>query len=275
KSLSLDFEWCNGLSIKHNSAYFGAKDSIGLALHRYDLEGNSLARSTHYGRPMAWSNNVHLMVYEFDTLFLMDQDLQKINHHLLKDYSPYGGSVLGNHFWDFIPLNGWGVVLGGYTGSAVSSLHGPFLMRLDHHGEEVFGYNYSVPDMPISSIMVVEEVHDGYVIVIENLYTYDESWLIRLDKNGLLSTQEPPANKPALRVFPNPSTDAIQVQFPYVGDWRLVLVHSLGQELQTQTLLNTAIYLLDTSTFAAGTYILLARDQKGGLFSQKIQINRD
>ena len=260
-SLPLSFEWVDTYTIRNEEIYFSAKDSTGSGTHKLDFTGNKLGFSIHYGLPVYWSNGTHLMSFEKDTLFVLDTNLNLVDYHLFENYSPFGGTISGTSVKDAKSLNGWGLIIGGSTGpvNAPSYLKSPFLLEINHFGEEVFSKVYPFPELPPNRINAIEEVHDGYIVVVGSNEGAQEDWLIRLDENGLLTTFAPP--KQSILLFPNPTTSGFEVSIenPSMGPFALQLFDITGRcILQRKSTKTTVKHTesLDLAHLLVGLYFL-------------------
>jgi hypothetical protein len=73
-----------------------------------------------------------------------------------------------------------------------------------------------------------------------------------------------PAASPIATVYPNPSATQLHITFASPFNGSVSLVNSQGQVVYTKHLPETVSYDVPTGSFAAGTYSLLLKDDKGG-----------
>ena len=66
------------------------------------------------------------------------------------------------------------------------------------------------------------------------------------------------------RVFPNPSTDQLNVQFnaSIAPNSQLYLINTLGQVLQTIVTTTSSTYQIDVSNYPSGVYELVAMNEE-------------
>ena len=79
--------------------------------------------------------------------------------------------------------------------------------------------------------------------------------------NGALSN-ESFVNKNKIKLYPNPVSDNLTIENPFIGNLQLIVISQLGQQVLKQNQ-NTSITSLDVSTLSKGLYFLNITSENG------------
>ena len=79
--------------------------------------------------------------------------------------------------------------------------------------------------------------------------------------NGALSN-ESFVNKNKIKLYPNPVSDNLTIENPFIGNLQLIVISQLGQQVLKQNQ-NTSITSLDVSTLSKGLYFLNINAENG------------
>lgn len=165
-----------------------------------------------------------------------------------------------------------GFVMGGNYGPG-----GPislvYLIKVDEIGEWEWGYSYGPDYIGLNYLFKLIEVDDGYVFVGTSEVT-NSIWITKLNKDGLFTTSLEDGSlltNPSISIFPNPTSDILNISFtkPFMGT--LKLLNSNGVEIYSNHLEKKINHDFDLSHFLNGIYfVVLVNEELGQVYSEKV-----
>lgn len=266
--LPLQYTFVYDMYLRADAIYInGYSDDLIQGVFRLNWQGEREAIAKNNAWEFLRSGPERILTYKNDSVWTYDHWLNEINYELVKNYTPFGGSIYNATINDKISLQGWGTAFAGHVGSYFTI---PFILELNQNGEEVFYQIYDSSYLPNDAIRAIQWVHDGYIIVVGDADVTQEEWLLRINKEGLLSTKSTEYQTEALQAFPNPMTDHFQINFQEANTWQIQLFNLQGSLVMEDSANSTSYRSPSLHFLPSGAYTLIGISDSGRIFNQML-----
>jgi len=239
-----------------------------------DITGAVLIETPTDNRPDFFVTNELNGVTAFgDELTKLDTDLNVIWDIEYEDLFPWVNDIFTPNYQGFFrTISDDYIFFGSVYDDFLLDYRFPYIYKYSKDGEYIWGGTYSLNTLPYTYLAGVIEVEDGIVTIGGNIFN-QKIQMVKLYPNGLgipTSTENLTPSKTSFRVFPNPVSNQLTIEFPEAIIGQVQLINAQGQIMTTENISFVQMYQINLQSYPTGFYVVKVMTKQGIINSRTI-----
>lgn len=247
----------------------------GLLFRKYNLNGEIIVEqdTDSFSPEFFITNELAGMTVFGEQLIKFDNDLNIIWELEYEELFPWTASLFFSpNYEGLIRTQSNDYIIFGSVLDDNSNGIGVYLYKYSKDGDFIWGGVYPFDILPYNYIKGLVEVQDGIVTLGGNRYT-NKIELIKLYPNGLnipTNTTEIEFTTTDFRIFPNPVSSQLTIEFSDATTGQVQLINAQGQRMTTENIFFTKMHQLSLQNYPSGIYVVKVLTEQGNINSQTI-----